>query len=597
MTDIVVHVDRGTRWLRLRRPARVIDVRATADLDRAVREIEQLVRTHGYHAAGFITYEAGRAYGMHTCEPDAALPVAWFALFDDANVGEIAEPVASAPYSVSTLLPSVDRADFDRAFAAIRDHIAEGHTYQFNYTFDLRGRFTGDPFSLFADLAGTQRGRYAAYIHTGTHAICSASPELFFERANGVIETRPMKGTARRGRTLAEDETASTKLRASAKERAENVMIVDMMRNDLGRIADTGSVAVSALFEAERYPTVWQMTSTVSARSSAPLADIFAALHPSASVTGAPKIRTMEIIRELEGRPRGVYTGAIGYIAPDGSAQFSVGIRTAVIDVAAERVTYGVGSGIVWDSDPAAEYQECLLKAAIFERRPHVFDLLETLRWAPAEGFFLLARHLRRIQRSAEYFEYRFDESAVRNALERSVAAKSESQRVRLLVGRDGTFRIECAPLEPKILAPAKLGIAAAPVDPSNVFLFHKTTHRVMYAEAMQPEYDDVVLWTADGSVTETTLGNIVVEMGGRKVTPPVGAGLLPGTFREELLERGDIVEGRVTLDDLKSASRVWIVNSVREWWPADVHIASAAAMTPIATSTVTPTAAKRSQR
>jgi para-aminobenzoate synthetase/4-amino-4-deoxychorismate lyase len=597
MGDIVVHVDRGARWLRLRRPARVIDVRAAADLDRAVREIEQLVRTHGYHAVGFITYEAGRAYGMQTCEPDATLPLAWFALFDDSNVGEVAEPVASAPYNVATLSPSVDRAAFDRAFATIREYIAEGDTYQVNYTFDLHGRFTGDPFSLFADLAATQRGRYAAYIHTGTHAICSASPELFFACANGVIETRPMKGTARRGRTRAEDEAASTKLRASAKERAENVMIVDMMRNDLGRIADTGSVAVSALFEAERYPTVWQMTSTVSARSSASLADILAALHPSASVTGAPKIRTMEIISELERRPRGVYTGAIGYIAPDGSAQFSVGIRTAVIDIASERVTYGVGSGIVWDSNPAAEYQECLLKAAIFDHRPQVFELLETLRWTPGEGFFLLARHLRRLLQSADYFEYKFDERAVRDALDRSVAAKSEPQRVRLLVARDGVFRIECAPLGPKTLAPARLGIAAAPVDPSNIFLFHKTSHRVMYVEAMQPEYDDVVLWTADGAVTETTLGNIVVEIGTRKVTPPVEAGLLAGTFREALLERGEVVEGRVTLDDLKSASRVWIVNSVREWWPADVHIASAAATTPIATSTATPSAAKRSQR
>jgi para-aminobenzoate synthetase/4-amino-4-deoxychorismate lyase len=571
MADIVIHVERGARWLRLRRPARVIDVRDAADLDSALHELEQLGRTHGYHAAGFITYEAGRAYGMQTCEPDGALPLAWFALFDAANVVEIDEPSASAPYSVAALAPSVDRASFDDAFAKIRQHIADGDTYQVNYTFDLEGRFTGDPFSLFADLAATQRGQYAAYIHTGTHAICSASPELFFARADGILETRPMKGTARRGRTLAEDDAASARLRASAKERAENVMIVDMMRNDLGRIADTGTVAVRTLFDTERYPTVWQMTSTVSARSSASLAEILAALHPSASVTGAPKIRTMEIISELERRPRGVYTGAIGYIAPDGSAQFSVGIRTAVIDIASERLTFGVGSGIVWDSSSAAEYQECLLKAAIFERRPQVFDLLETLRWSPDGGFFLLGRHLRRMRRSAEYFQYQFDEPEILSALDRAVAAMAEPQRLRLLLARDGRVRVECAPLGPKSDAPARLGIAAGPIDPSNVFLFHKTTHRVMYADAMQPECDDVVLWTADGAVTESTLGNIVVEMGGRKVTPPADAGLLPGTFREELLERGEVVEGRVTLDDLKTASRVWIINSVREWWPATV--------------------------
>ena len=605
MVDIVIHVERGTRWLRLRQPACVIDVRDAANLDAALREMEQLVRTHRYHAAGFLTYEAGRAYGLRTCEPDAALPLAWFALFDPANVVEIGEPPASAPYYVAALTPSVDREGFDRAFAAIRQYIADGDTYQVNYTFDLSGRFTGDPLSLFADLAGTQRGQYAAYIHTGSHAICSASPELFFERSDGVIQTKPMKGTARRGRTLAEDEAASARLRASAKERAENVMIVDMMRNDLGRIADTGTVNVTALFDAERYPTVWQMTSTVSARSSASIAEILAALHPSASVTGAPKIRTMEIIRELERRPRGVYTGAIGYVAPDGSAQFSVGIRTAVIDLASERLTYGVGSGIVWDSNVAAEYQECLLKAAIFERQPQAFDLLETLRWSPAGGFFLLDRHLRRMQRSAEYFQYQFDERAIREALDRGVAATSELQRVRLLLARDGGVRVECAPLGLKNDAPAQLGIAAIPVDPSNIFLFHKTTHRVMYADAMQPDCDDVVLWTADGTVTETTLGNIVVELTGRKVTPPVEAGLLAGTFREELLERGEIVEAPISLDDLKSASRVWIVNSVREWWPAEIvgkregppYMANAAATTPMSTSTATPAAAKRNQR
>jgi para-aminobenzoate synthetase/4-amino-4-deoxychorismate lyase len=572
MLDIVIQVDRGTRWLRLQQPVRVVDVRDGVDLDPALREIEQLAHTRGLHAAGFVTYEAGRAYGFRACEPDGQWPLAWFALFDPESVVEVDEPKASNAYEVGSLTPSVDRVAFDRAFADIRRHIGEGDTYQVNYTFDLRGRFSGDPFSLFADLAATQRGRYSAYIHTGTHAICSASPELFFARRDGTIETRPMKGTARRGRTLAEDAAAAARLRASAKERAENVMIVDMMRNDLGRIAETGSVTVPELLVAERYPTLWQMTSTVSAKSSATLADIFAALHPSASVTGAPKVRTMEIISEIEGRPRGVYTGAIGYLAPDGAAQFSVGIRTAVVDLRAGLLTFGVGSGIVWDSNSGSEYQECLLKSAIFERRPLTFELLETMRWSPRDAFFLLERHLGRMRRSADYFDYQFDEGKIRSALDRAIAGQSDAQRVRLMVSRDGGIRVERAPLGSAHAAPARLGVAAEPIDPSNVFLFHKTTHRVMYANAMQPDCDDVVLWTADGEVTETTLGNIVVEIGGRKVTPPLAAGLLAGTFREELLERGEIVEGRVTLDDLKSASRVWIINAVREWWPATLR-------------------------
>jgi para-aminobenzoate synthetase/4-amino-4-deoxychorismate lyase len=604
MAEIVIHVDRGSRWLRLQHPVRVIAVRDAADLDAALREIEQFGRTLGYHAAGFITYEAGRAYGMRTCEPDRQLPLAWFALFEASDVSDIAEPVASTNYSVGALTPSIDRAAFDRAFARIRRYIGDGDTYQVNYTFDLRGPFSGNPFDLFSALAATQRGHYSAYIDTGAHVICSASPELFFTRADGVIETRPMKGTARRGRTPEEDRAAAARLRASPKERAENVMIVDMMRNDLGRVAETGTVAVPQLLAVERYPTLWQMTSTVTARSSASLADIFAALHPSASVTGAPKVRTMEIIAELEGRPRGVYTGAIGYIAPDGAAQFSVAIRTAVIDVTAGQLTYGVGSGIVWDSDSTSEYEECLLKSAIVERPPHVFDLLETFRWSPAEGFFLLARHLRRLQRSAEYFAYRFDEARVRSALDRSIVGQSEPQRLRLLLSRDGDVRVERMSLVPTQTT-ARLTIAAAPIDRSNIFLFHKTTYRAMYSEATHPGYDDVVLWNAEGAVTETTLGNVVAEIDGRKLTPPVEAGLLAGTFREELLERGEIVEAPMTLDDLKTATRLWIINSVREWWPAEIadtpdkpaYMANAAATTPTSTSTAIPAAAKRSQR
>jgi len=597
MVDVVVQVDRGRRWLRLREPVRVIDVRDAVDLVAALDEVEQFTRDQGGHAAGFVTYEAGLAFGLRTCAPPSGLPLAWFALFDGSDVTDIAAPAASAPYEVRSLVPSIDQTAFDHAFARIRHHIGVGDTYQVNYTFDLNGELRGDPFSLFADLAGTQRGRYSVFIQTDTHAICSASPELFFSRANGLIETRPMKGTARRGLTLADDNDAAARLRASAKERAENVMIVDMMRNDLGRIAETGSVTVPDLLRVERYPTVWQMTSTVSAHSSASLSQIFAALHPSASVTGAPKIRTMEIISELERRPRGVYTGAIGYVSPGGAAQFNVGIRTAVVDLSTRALRFGVGSGIVWDSDPASEYQECLLKSAIFGRRPRTFDLLETMRWTPAAGFFLLDRHIRRIHRSSMYFEYAWSEADVLRALDRSVAGKTDAQRVRLLLSRDGTVRVEAAPLGPRSVSPAKLGIAADPIDPAEVFLFHKTTEREVYTHAAQADCDDVLLWTPNGDVTETTIGNIVVETGGRKVTPPVEAGLLPGTFREELIERGEIVEGRVTLEDVKAASRIWIINSVREWWPAEIYIATAAATAPTSSSSATATSAKRSQR
>ncbi|HVZ23391.1 MAG TPA: aminodeoxychorismate synthase component I [Vicinamibacterales bacterium] len=571
MTRVVVQIDAGTRWLSMRDPVQVIEVRDAARLVPALRDVERLTRDRGWYAAGFVTYEAGAAFGLRTCPPDATLPLAWFALFDREHTSATeTQPCAPASNAVSALTPSIDEAAFDAAFATVRDHIGRGDTYQVNYTFDLRGRFDGDPAGLFADLVATQRGSYSAYIDTGSTVICSASPELFFARTGQEIVTRPMKGTARRGRTVEEDAQVATRLRESPKERAENVMIVDMMRNDLGRIAETGTVDVPELFSLERYPTIWQMTSTVTARSSADLASIFAALHPSASVTGAPKVRTMEIISAIERRPRGVYTGAIGVVTPDGGAQFNVAIRTAVIDVASGALTFGVGSGIVWDSQPGSEYQECLLKAAVLIRKPRRFDLLETMKWTPEGGFFLLDRHLGRMAQSAGYFAYPWRDGAVRSALERAVSGLAAPQRVRLTYSSSGDPHVECTPL-PAGLKPARLGIAATPVDPSNVLLYHKTTERTVYADAMLPDCDDVVLWNPSGEVTESTLGNVVVELGGRKITPPVDTGLLAGTFREELLERGDIVEARVTLDDLASASRIWIVNSVREWWPAQI--------------------------
>ena len=594
-------------------PARVIDVGDPAELAPALRDVERLTRERGWYAAGFVTYDAGAAFGLRTRAPDGSMPLAWFALFDREHVSTTeARPLAAAAYTIAGLTPSIDQAAFDAAFAAVRDYIGRGDTYQVNYTFDLRGRFDGDAAGFFADLVATQRGSYSAYIETGSTVICSASPELFFARTGQDLVTRPMKGTARRGRTLEEDAQAAARLRESPKERAENVMIVDMMRNDLGRIADTGTVSVPELFSVERYPTLWQMTSTVTARSAADLASIFAALHPSASVTGAPKVRTAEIISTIEPRPRGVYTGAIGVVMPDGTAQFNVAIRTAVIDVASGRLTFGVGSGIVWDSQSASEYQECLLKGAVLVRGPQRIDLLETMKWTPDGGFFLLDRHLRRLERSARYFAYPWREASLRTALERAVSGQSAPQRVRLTYSSAGDPHVECTPLPAGTIEPARLGIASTPIDPASVFLYHKTTERTVYADAMRPDCDDVVLWNPAGDVTESTLGNIVVDIGGRKITPPADAGLLPGTFREELLERGEIAEARVTLDDLQSASRVWIVNSVREWWEAELrrpegvtddrpegphYMANAAAATPNSASAATPTTAKRSQR
>jgi para-aminobenzoate synthetase/4-amino-4-deoxychorismate lyase len=550
-------------------PVRVIEATRPADVETAIRQVQAEARSRQCHALGLIRYEAGRAFDLEVADAAPyALPLAWFALFESDHVHVVDAPRALHAYRIGTPRPSIDRDAFRAAFERIRQHIAAGDTYQVNCTFKLRADFSGDPLSLFADLAATQRGRHSAFIRVGQHAICSASPELFFSIDGDRIAARPMKGTASRGRTAAEDDQRADALRHSAKERAENVMIVDMMRNDIGRVAEVGTVDAPELFALERYPNVWQMTSTVTARTSAPLDAIIRALFPSASVTGAPKVRTMEIIRDIEHEPRGVYTGAIGYLTPDGGAQFNVAIRTAVVDERRGALEFGVGSGVVWDSDPDREYDECLLKGSVLGRRPEPFDLLETIRWTPEEGFFLLERHLARLQSSARYFGFECQVTRIRAALAAAVQTAGGPLRLRLLVAEDGSVRVEQAPLD------ARPGVwhvqlAPRPIDPLDARLFHKTTNRRMYEDLRVPGYDDVILWNAAGEITESTIANLVFEIEGRRVTPPVECGLLPGTLRAELLATGQVSEARVRVDELSRASGLWLVNSVRGWCPA----------------------------
>ncbi len=542
----------------------VLQADAPDAVRRTLLDVEQLTRDRGLHAVGFVAYEAGAAFMLPMHVSDPGLPLAWFALYEPSHVTEVDGPQGAGPYTLGPLTPSVDRDTFDRAFAEVKAHLAAGDSYQVNYTFRIDATFEGDAAALFADLCAGQGGQYAASIDLGDYVICSASPELFFEIQGAEIVSRPMKGTARRGLTLDEDLAAGAALAASAKERAENVMVVDMVRNDLGRVAEVGTVSVPELFTVERYPNVWQMTSLVKARSLAPLEEIFAALHPSASVTGAPKVRTLELLRELETGPRGVYTGAVGHVPPDGLARFNVAIRTAVVDRTAGRLSFGIGSGIVWDSEPAAEYAECLLKGSVLGRRPVAFDLLETFRWTPREGFNLLERHLDRLRASGEYFGVPILSADIHDALSLAVAGAEVALRVRLLVNRDGGVRIEHQPHVPTAV-PLRVALAAEPVDQSDVFLYHKTTNRLVYerARGAVSGVDEVLLWNGASEVTEATTANLVAEIDGVRVTPPVASGVLPGTCRGAMVDAGEIREAVVTLADLGRATRLWLINSV----------------------------------
>lgn len=567
---------------RLAEPVGVLEATRVGEVVATI-EAAEAAAGRGLWVAGFVAYEAAAGLDpllvVHDRDPDdplAALPLAWFAMFERAEETTLPLPrdegVASAPQG--TWVPTTTRDRYETSVDRIQELIAAGETYQVNHTMRLRSRVEGDPRGLYRDLCYAQRGAFAAYLDLGRYRILSASPELFFELRDGAIVTRPMKGTAPRGRWRGEDLAVAERLLASAKDRAENAMIVDLLRNDLGRISRTGSIAWADVFEVERYETIWQLTTTVSStiESGVGLADIFRGLFPSGSVTGAPKVRTMEIIRELEDSPRGIYCGSVGYLAPAGSgrsdARFNVAIRTVTVDTVTGTAEYGVGGGITWDSDAGAEYEEAVAKAAVLTARRPGFELLETMRHDPAEGVKHLDLHLRRLADSADYFGFRCDETHVREAVEKAVASAAPAPcRVRLALSKDGTVRVVCTPIasEPDVV---RVALDDAPQDPRDIFLFHKTSRRQRYEDARRrhPGVDDVLLVNDRGEVTESTIANVAVRVGDRWVTPPIEAGLLPGIGRAVALEQGILTEAAVTIDAVRSSEEVALVSDARGW-------------------------------
>lgn len=554
-------------WLAFRRPVETVQARTPAEVAPCLERVERAVES-GFHAAGFIGYEAASgldpAFQTH---PPAELPCLWFGLFERCERVELPDD-SGKRFSLGEWTPSVSRDGYNRAFDAIKQRIREGDTYQVNYTFRLRSAFQGDPLNFFIHLYRAQLPRYAAFIDLGRYKICSVSPEVFVSLDGERIVSRPMKGTVSRGYTGEQDRENAAWLHASGKNRAENVMIVDMIRNDIGRIAVNGSVDVERLFEVEKYPTVHQMTSTVAARTTAGAADIIKTMFPCASVTGAPKVKTMEIIKDLEAGPRGVYTGSIGYIAPGRRLQFNVAIRTAVLDTVRGAAEYGVGGGITWGSDAGSEYDECRAKAAVLTSGAPGFRLLESLLWDRETGYHLLDGHLRRLEASGAYFDFPVSTSSIRKKLESlQTGLEGPRSKVRLLVARDGTVGLEAAPLTG--ITGSRVTISTVPVKTDTPFVYHKTDNRKVYTDVVSANGrdGDLLLWNETGRVTETTVANVVVEdQDGVLATPPVRCGLLDGVMRSLLLERGVVVERDVTLDDLRNARRVFLVNSVRGW-------------------------------
>lgn len=560
----------------------------------------------GYFLAGWLSYELGyllepalQHYLSGTKDNSVLARLGVFRpplIYDHStNEFNVQSPFPASPADrqapisqVDNLRPSMTQEIFLQAIARIKAYIAAGDTYQVNYTLKYFFDFTGSPAQLYKKLRRSQPVAYSAYLKLGGQNILSFSPELFFRKTGTHCQVKPMKGTMARGRSLAEDQALAEFLSTDAKNRSENVMIVDMLRNDLGRLCRMGTVATTSMFDVETFFTLHQMTSTVTGelRPQTSLKELFKALFPCGSVTGAPKIRTMEIINELETGPRGVYTGAIGYIAPNGDAAFNVPIRTVVLQDG--RGEMGIGAGITHDSDPEDEWRECLLKGKFLSRPQPDFQLIETILWQPGPGFWLLDHHLARLQDSASYFDYPFAAEDIRRRLAEHADKWHKDHkttlRVRVLLFRAGDISIKTAPCASPALIDLPtpdtattsrselplITISERRTDSTCNLLFHKTTSRDLYdrerEKAVAQGYYEIIFRNERDEITEGAITNIIIKKAGHFYTPALECGLLPGIERARLLERHRTLlsEKTLTQTDLESAEAIYLVNSVR---------------------------------
>ena len=557
----------GSTWRLYKDPVELLVARDAESLNEVLSKIEQHVNRGG-EAAGFFGYEAALALEprLHPLLRRGRGPLSAFGLYATCSIlnrAPFQEDFTECLVQRPKLLITYDK--YCAKLATIRRLIEDGEVYQINFTTGVQFKTTQSAWELFGSLFSRQSVPYAAFLNLGADQIVSLSPELFFQIDNGVITVRPMKGTAARGLTLEHDIACAKELRASEKNRAENVMIVDLMRSDLGRICRIGSVKTTKLFEVERYPSLWQMTSVIQGKlvAGCTIPAVVRALFPSGSVTGAPKIRAMEHISLLEDSPRGVYTGAVGFFAP-GHSRFSVAIRTVALH---NKVgTMGVGSGITYDSVDASEWEECGWKTAFLTQTQPQFKILETLQWN--SRYRHLEAHLKRMRDSAEYFCFPFPSNRIRNtllALGRQL--KNVPQRVRVTLARNGKF--EVANTDLTIAQFGRVRISDKTVSTQDRFLYHKTTNRFVYDQelsaARKASCDDALLFNEKGQLTEGTIHNVFVVRNGIWRTPPVACGLLPGICRAHILrKRSYAIEAVLTLSDLTSADKIYLCNSIR---------------------------------
>jgi len=538
----------------------------------------------GYYAAGFIAFEAGFAFTPRLKElykkSKSDFPLVWMGIYKQPQVRDHSRqttaagwdmPAARKAYINGAIKKRMDFPAYQKKIKKIKKYIARGDSYQINLTWNTHFGFSGSPLAFYNEVKHIQPVSYAAYINTGEYYVLSFSPELFFRKIGNKLITKPMKGTIRRGMNQEEDNKLKHQLLTSEKNRAENLMIVDLLRNDLGRICEPGSVSVDKLFEIECYQTLFQMTSTITGtlKTCTSYFEIFKSLFPCGSVTGAPKIRSMEIIREIEAEDRGVYTGAIGYISPAGESVFNVAIRTPIMYN--RNATMGIGSGIVWDSDSKEEYKESLLKMNFITRQQRDFQIYESMLWENGE-YFLLDYHVERITKSAEFFSFKFDTDNFRKTLSDNAhkLADNSCYKVKISATQQGSFTVTNEKITHTPQHELWIAIAKQEVTSDNIFLYHKTTRRDIYDQLLKAGQAkglwDVVMHNERGEISEGCRSNIFIKEKDKMITPPVSCGLLAGTMRRYILESDpQAEEAIITVDRLRSAERIFMCNSVRK--------------------------------
>ena len=564
-----------------RDPVEIIVASALEDVSVALERLAD-ARSRGLHAAGYMAYEAGQVLEANGSDGIArsnalaagSMPLLWFGLFNSCEMisADLVTTRLPDPAGVWAGVPDpeIARADYTVILAKVQDYIAAGDIYQANLSFRAHLPVQGNPLALYARLRGASEAGWGGVIFTGDHWLLSASPELFFTLDGDALVARPMKGTAARDADPQRDRLAASALRASSKERAENLMIVDLLRNDLSRVAEAGSVRVPELFSVETYPTVHTMTSTITA-TLAPgndAIDVIRALFPCGSITGAPKIRAMEIISEVEPSPRGAYTGSMGWLDPAGNAAFNVVIRTLSMKRGAGEAEIGLGGAIVADSTLAGEWAEAHAKGRFVTTGARPFDLIETMAFDPKEGLLRLERHIARMKASADALGFAFDRHDARNELQAATFRLRHLARVRMLLSMSGRIAIEIgqAPTVPS--APVDVKIMPLPVSADDFRLHHKTTDRNFYSVTRATAGTfEVALIDRQGFMTEGSFTNIFVERDGVLLTPPLSRGLLPGVLRAELVESGRAIEADLRAEDL--AASFLIGNAVRGLFPA----------------------------